>query len=999
MHVKNQNGLVVKKFSFFIVLMFLSISSLANPGAVDVLVSKDGIPLESYEVKIDEIVYKTDGFGFVTIGMKPGVHFLNIKDGESYQSIKFIVVEQERTQVLVNLLQGQVLSDLSEPEQKKIITKDEKKTWGKVKVQLTSISGEPVCGARIYARGTQVEAKTNRAGVADVSIPTGEHVLSVTHPKYSTQVVRNVSVSSDKIDTHRVELTPSGMVLEDFVILAPNLKGSIQALIEVRRKASDLSDVMSAEQMAKSGDSDAAGSLKRVTGLTLKDGKYVYVRGLGERYSSTLLNGISLPSPDPSRRVVPLDLFPVQFLDSMIIQKSYSPNQPGEFGGGVVQLKTKAMPEKFYAQISLSQTQNSNNGPLQTYQGGGSDWLGVDDGSRKLDPRAQQNPQVILQNNHHALEDQQNISYPEMAIAVGDSYKRSAFKVGYTLSGLYKDHINYQVEERNRYIKPEGTLVREDEYERQKTQKERTVGGIAGLQLELFKNHQVTANYINLRNSTDYVAILEGKNAEGNTIRENQIEWAARTLQTVMVQGENKIPSLNKIKFDWHFSQSKARRDEPYRIQSRYSPNSEGTFVFNPNDNTAYERRYYDLQERAEQRGLGVESPFPFFGKRKGKISLGLSKMVKARTSGMSRFSVDPTGTPCQANLSENLDSIFDTCEDSFRVTNTTRPTDNYFARQELTAYHFNSHWPLLQSLTLTSGMRFENSLQAVDTISPFEQSAISSVLNTRDWLPGSSLTWKMKEQMQLRLAYSETISRPDLRELSDTLWQDFETGYDVQGNPNLRATVINSYDARWEWYFAPKENVSFGVFYKEFDSPIEQVFTAGSDPRISFFNVQGASIYGAEVELSKNFSFLSRRLSAFSITGNFAYILSDVSLGDLQNSETTQTNRPLQGQSDYTANMLLDYDSESLKLNASLAYNVYGPRIAYTAPEGLPNVWEMPFHQLDFVLRKKMGKNWSLQTKIKNILNPQVRLEQEGQVWQAYRRGQSFTIGIGASI
>ena len=200
-----------------------------------------------------------------------------------------------------------------------------------------------------------------------------------------------------------------------------------------------------------------------------------------------------------------------------------------------------------------------------------------------------------------------------------------------------------------------------------------------------------------------------------------------------------------------------------------------------------------------------------------------------------------------------------------------------------------------------------------------------------------------------MRFAYSETISRPDLRELSDTLWQDFDTGFDVQGNPSLRATVIESYDARWEWYFSPKENLSFGLFYKDFLDPIENVFTAGSDPRISFFNVNGAVLYGAEVEISKNLGFLASWLSAFTVSGNYAYLVSDVVLGDIQNSEARESRRPLQGQSEYTTNFLIDYESQRLKMNASLAYNVYGKRIAYTAPDGLPNIWELPFPSVGF--------------------------------------------------
>ncbi len=979
--------------------MFVNVLAWAGPGAVDVLVSQSGLPLENYEVRIDQKTYQTDGFGFVTVALEPGNHTLNIKDGEKVQTVDFKIIESERTQLLLNFFSEGIVSDLSEPKKqektKTLVASDA----GDLNLKVLSVNGEPVARAKVYARGTQISGTTNRAGTVKMTLPTGAQVISVTHPKFSTQVVRDVNIATGEIELKTVELTPAGLVLEDFVVLAPNLKGSIQALIEVRRKASDVADVMSAEQMAKSGDSDAAGSLKRVTGLTLKDGKYVYVRGLGERYSSTLLNGVALPSPDPSRRVVPLDLFPVQFLDSMIIQKSYSPNQPGEFGGGVVQLQTKSMPDKGFFKATISNSINSNNGRLQGYKEGSTDWLGVDDGGRRLPEGAEDSPNRILENNRHALQTEDRDTLNDLSISMGDSWKMGPLRMGVTAAGLYKNQIGFLKEERNRYAKPQGELELEDNYLREKTQKEVTVGGILGHQMELFKNHSLTTNYINLRSSTDYVAVMEGENAEDNTIRQTEYEFAARTLQTIMFQGEDKFSSFNDLKFNWHFAESKARRDEPHRVTSRYSPNENGIFVYNPGDNTAYERRYYNLSEKADDFGFSVESPFPWFSKRKGKVAVGLNRTRKNRVSGMTRFALDPSGVPCDADLSSNLDNILGQCKGSFDAVNTTRPTDNYLARQRIDAYYFKSQWPLLKSLTLNTGIRYEDSVQKVDTVSPFDKDAIYSQLNTQDWLPGSSMTWKISKKMQLRLAQSETISRPDLRELSDTLWQDFDTGFDVQGNPSLKATVIEAYDARWEWYFAPKENLSFGVFYKNFENPIESVFTAGSDPRISFFNVDGATLYGVEVELSKNLGFVSSWLRRFTLAGNYAYIVSDVQLGNIQNSESNETNRPLQGQSGYTANFLLDYEHEPWRLNASLAYNVYGKRIAYTAPEGLPNIWEMPVNQLDFVMRKKLGKTLSLQGKIKNILNPKVRLEQEGKIWQASRRGQSFTLGIGMEI
>ena len=987
----------MKQFNSFILTLLFSLSVFADKGAVDVLVSKAGLPLENYTVRIGQKDYKTDSFGFVTLGLEEGDHILNIKDGESYKTIPFQVVATERTQLLVNIFDKEIVSDLTQPEELKKANKLVSSENGDLAIQLKSVNGEPISGARVYARGTQVNGTTNRKGFVKLSLPVGQQVISITHPKFSTQVVRNIAIQKGGVETRNVELTPSGLVLEDFVVLAPNLKGSIEALIEVRRKASDVADVMSAEQMAKTGDSDAAGSLKRVTGLTLKDGKYVYVRGMGERYSATLLNGVALPSPDPSRRVVPLDLFPVQFLDSMIIQKSYSPNQPGEFGGGVVQLQTKSIPKEFFFKAGISQTINSNDGNMLTYQGSSTDWLGVDDGRRKAPQGAVENPQLFANVTGHNTEQQVNETLPDFSFSTGNSWKMGASRLGFNLSGLYKDDINFQREERFRYEFSTGSALAEEDYIRDKTTKERTVGGIAGIGIELFKNHKINTNYINLRNTTDYVGILEG-NAENGFGRETQLEFAARTLRTFMVQGESEIPQVNDIKFNWSFSESNARRDEPGRVRYITSPNTDGDFVVDPSLENSYERRFYDLQERATDRSIAVESHFPWFGKRKGNVQVGFSQTNKNRKSAMTRYDFDASGVPCQ-NLGAPLDQVFAECGDSFTFKSNTQPTDRYTASQEINAYFFKTKWPLLRSLELSSGMRFEDSTQQVDTLSPFEKDPIFTQLNTRDWLPGSSLTWKMNKKMQVRLAYSETISRPDLREMSSTRWQDFESGFDVLGNPNLKATIIEAYDARWEWYFGRRENLSFGVFYKDFTNPVESTFVVATDTSIGFINAQGANIYGAEVEFSKNLNFISKWLRNWSLSGNYAYIESAVNLGDVTAIDSFSNNRPLQGQSPYMVNLLLDYESERLNMNTGLAYNVYGKRIAFLGPDGNPDIYEQPFHQVDFVIRKKLGRTLSLQGKIKNLLDSEVRLEQDGQKWQAFRRGRIFTLGVGMEI
>ncbi|MCJ8276610.1 MAG: hypothetical protein MJK18_07195, partial [Bdellovibrionales bacterium] len=483
---------------------------------------------------------------------------------------------------------------------------------------------------------------------------------------------------------------------------------------------------------------------------------------------------------------------------------------------------------------------------------------GVDNGGRQL-PEDVINGEDISQlfqgtTRHRITEDTEGRgaeTLPEFSFSLGDGWGGNKFKLGYTFSGLYKDNLNFVDEQRARFREGGGQLVNEERYTRSKATKERVIGGILGVSTQIMKNHKINVNYIGIRNTTDYVAVLEGQNQNENTIRQTEREFAARILKTVLVQGESELKEFNNTKFTTYFSSSRARRDEPSRILDVYSPDDEGNYVFNLNDNTTYQRRYYDLQENVQDLGLTASTAFPWFSGRKGQVSAGFSQLAKTRESTMRRFGFDGNNQQCPFDMSQDLDQIFTNCGDFINPRNVTQPTDNYNATQDLQAYHFTTKWPLLSSVTLNTGMRYEESVQKVTTISPLENSFILSELRTFNWLPGNSLTWKLNKKMQIRLAQSETISRPDLRELSNTVWQDFDLGYDVTGSPNLKATVIKNYDARWEWYFRRKENVSFGFFYKEFDKPIEQYFTNQTDPTIGFTNAQTAEDYGAEIEFS----------------------------------------------------------------------------------------------------------------------------------------------------
>ncbi|MEM9489552.1 MAG: carboxypeptidase regulatory-like domain-containing protein, partial [Myxococcota bacterium] len=269
---------------------------------------------------------------------------------------------------------------------------------GKVRGKLyTGAVREPVSGARVFVRGVPVEAVTDDEGVFELELPEGRYDLTIIHPRYITVNLRDVDVDANRPKELRVAAEPATAQLEDFVVTAPHIEGGVAGLVTERRESASVDEVIGVEEMSRSGDSDAAGALKRVTGITVVGGQFVYVRGMGERYSSTLLNGQYIPSPEPERRVVPLDLFSTDVLESVVIQKTPSPDSPGEFGGGVVQLRTRGFPDEFTlsASASLGAVTTATFRSRPGYRGGSFDVLGFDDGTRELSDTIRDNSPLV----------------------------------------------------------------------------------------------------------------------------------------------------------------------------------------------------------------------------------------------------------------------------------------------------------------------------------------------------------------------------------------------------------------------------------------------------------------------------------------------------------------------------------------------------------------------------------------------------------------------------
>jgi outer membrane receptor protein involved in Fe transport len=894
--------------------------------------------------------------------------------------------------------------------------------------------GKPVAGARIFVMGLSTETSTDGKGWFSLDVRPGMRRLTVVHPEYSTEQVDDVMVTGGQTVSVGVELKPAAVQLEAFTVTAPKIEGAVVALLDEKKESGAVSDVIGAEQMSKSGDSDAAAALKRVTGITVVDGKFVYVRGLGERYSSTLLNGSSLPSPEPEKRVVPLDMFPAELLDSVVIQKSFSPEMPGEFGGGSVQLRTRGFPSEFTANLSLSAGAllgtSFVDGPQ--YKGGKLDWLGIDDGTRAL-------PGIIPKDEALNLRDaitglgfpadelerfgeafpniwdiENGFTPPDLGLSasIGNSHDVRTAKVGYLVSLTYSNDWERKDKKSTIYNINEGVLEEFHSYQFRQLTNNITLAGIVNLGIDFGEFHKLRLTSILDRISDDEARVYWGQNRDvGGPIRITRLRWVERMLFAQQVHGFHQFPKAMDLQIDWRYTFSMATRLEPDRRTLRWDQEGESDMWLLSNRAENAQRFYSTLTDFNHDVGLDLSLPFLQWFGLEAKAKAGFTTMLKDRAVDSRRLKFYRFGTEVGLHdeiLGQPGEVVFSPeyiGPGWFQIIEFTMPTDNYQATQQVFAGYAMIDLPLGAGFRLVTGARVEHSDQHVKTFELFVEppTEVVAKLETTDVLPAAALTWELPHDMVLRAAYARTLSRPDFRELSEACYNDVTGGRLYCGNADLKRAVLDNVDLRWEWYLAPGETLSFGAFYKHFDDPIEIIVKPTAQLSIEPENANEANNMGLELEWRKSLDFITPKLQDLYVSGNVTLVYSRIKLRE--GTLNTTRNRPLQGQSPYVINFTLGYDNVDIGTSIAILYNVFGKRIAEVGAkpsptaDGLPDVYEQPFHQLDLVYKQKLPLGFSLGFKAKNLLDLPALYTQGGKQTERWRKGRYFGVSLSMSF
>ncbi|HET9483838.1 MAG TPA: TonB-dependent receptor [Xanthomonadales bacterium] len=1031
-----------------VLALSLRLAFAAEPARIELYAFDAGAPVADAVVRVDGVARgRLDADGALHLDLASGAHTILIeRGGSAVWTHRIELGDGESAQLIATL--GDAPSTLSEStgdtdpvraESQAAASGPPGTLAGRI---VSSADGAAVVGARVFVAGTPLSVRTDARGEFSLAVPPGTYTLSAVAPDFGARTIEGVAIASSETTTQAIELVPTGVELPEFVVLEPYIQGSLAAFAEERRATSAVSEILGAEQISRQGDSDVAGALKRVTGLTLVDGRYVYVRGLGERYSSVLLNGAQIPSPDPTRRVVPLDLFPTEILEGIGVQKTFSSDMPGEFGGGTIQLRTKTFPDAFFLRLqgTLGYAQGTTFEDGLRYEGGDRDWTGFDDGSRALPgslaaatsdgtflrERSPFNPEGATPGEIETFGedlagafdvDRESIA-PNSGFAgsIGNSWTlRDDWRLGFLAAVRYAQSWDTGEERRSSYTFSNAGLELKDDVEIDDTT--RAIDGSAFLTggIELGADHRLRYTGTLVRQTEDEAKITEGLDDNQQT-RITELEWIENSLRAHQLGGEHRLPLLRGLGFEWLYTTATAERDVPNKRRYRYDliedGENQGDYAFSQrSDNLLV--NFEGLLDESDSLDVALKLPIPLGESSSLTLSLGASRLERERDASIRRFAFQAPqpGGPVSPEvfLLPSLEQILtdgNIDPQGFRLFEATRATDNYTAEQSLDALFASADLALGDRFRAVAGARREDNFQQVTTFSISSATAepVVSTLEESDLLPSLSLSWWLDDDSQVRAIYAETLNRPDFRELSPAPYTDPLQDAEALGNPELETASIKNYDLRYEYYFSPTESFSAALFLKDFTSPIELLRIPGVGVLLTLDNALEARNYGVELDLYKTLSFMEtwrfgERFGAddwldwtkFYVSANYSWIESEVTLDPLSGISQTNQSRPLQGQSPYVVNLQAGYKDEVAGREVTVLYNRFGERIAQVGIAGAPDVYEQPANQLDLVWQERLADELKLKVRLRNLLDPTVEFVQGGEPTREFKRGREI--------
>ncbi len=875
--------------------------------------------------------------------------------------------------------------------------------------------GAPIAGAQVQVTGTDIHTVSAIDGRYTLqNVPVGPVSITARMLGYGPKTVTGLVVTSKDVVEQNVSLEPSVVQLEEVAVTAEAEKGSLNQALDTQKNSSSVINVISAEQIEKSPDSDAGQAVQRVSGVSVEDGKYVIVRGLGERYTTTALNGATIPSAETDRKVVPLDLFPSNLLDGITTTKTFTPDQPGDFSGARVDLKTKEFPAGRQINIGVSAGFNTavtgqNLAKAPTVSG---DWFGNGASQRALPSnvaaagdlqgtnQSQVNSLIASFRNVWSPDNGTGNGAGGFNASIGGEDPLFHHMVGYLASFSY----GYAQEIRKDQVKgitklgPENeTALPLNQYSGQSAIGTVLWGGLVNLSTRIGSGSKFEFNNTFTRGADNSVEDLGGFNEEfANDFVFSRLTYVQRSVRTNQLVGNHLIGQRNYL--TWQVANSGISRDEPDRSDIGYLARPTGA----DSSLEAYQwfgqtrfatRTWSQLNQSNWDMGANWQHSFGSLD-RPWNVKAGGAWRTASRDVDIRSYDIVNQGLPL-STLGAPPEQIFSQAniDASAFFMQANANGGRYNASEDVYAGYVQLEFPLTQRLQLVGGARLEAWTVDVASVTTSGQTVDANPSKT-DILPSLALNYVLSADQNLRFAATQTVSRPEYRELSPISYFE-QVGFAVtQGNPALNRALIQNVDLRWEWFPHSGEIISAGVFYKHFDSPIEKVYiqSAGAN-LLSYVNASGADNYGLELEARKNLAFAGNFMQAFTAFANVTLMKSSITVGNDSISAATNPVRPMVGQSPYIVNAGLLWVKNAWA--ASLLYNVQGQRILEAGTGGIPDAYEKPRNMIDATVQIPVLRNLTAKVEAKNLLNAQYLFEQGDVVRQSYYSGRIFGVSF----
>lgn len=848
--------------------------------------------------------------------------------------------------------------------------------------KVSNEKNEPVVSASVGVAG-KGGTTTGTDGTFTLALPFGKYEITVSAVGYETKIISDVDVASGTANEVNVVLAVKTRQEQGIVISARTTlrKETVNSLIQFQKNTNTVASVISAESIRRSPDRNTGEVLKRTPGTSIQEGKFIVVRGLADRYNQALLDGILLTSTEPDRKTFSFDLIPAPMIDNLVINKAFVPEYPGEWAGGLIQVNTKDIPTRNFFNIQVGTgftTQTTGKTFYRDPQGGKLDWLGIDNGTRALpasyttkssfDTASAAGKIALGKSLRNAWSPEAYRAPVNVSFQANGGFSTKLFnkKLGGIFGIIYSKNNRYQDAENRRNVLDDvnKNFTIENSFADDRYVKEVSVGALGSLSLQLNSRNKVTVKALANVNNTNLVTIRNGfdRSRPDSILMGNEFTFRQNTFFTTQVTGDHTLVQPLKLKWYGAFSILDGYNPDQRRLlYSKQNPQDEFSAVIsNSLSQQSGSRIYQNLSDYIYTAGGDLTYSFNAFDNQKQALKGGYMLQIKDRLYDAKLFAnFLPIDNPVLRRLP--ADQIFNpenfgTGEDNkFAFGAIKNKNFRYMANTILNAGYLQLDNQLTGKVRVVWGARVENYDQLVGSVKTWDPRHFRT--NVTDVLPGLNATYKLNSRTNVRLSGSQTVIRPELRELSFLNLYDFELNASVQGLPTLKRTKVTNADLRYEFYPRAGEVVTAGVFYKYFKNPIEQLFNEGSGGASTFTyqNPEKARSYGVEVELRKKLDFVEG-LRNFTFQSNVAFVNSRV------NDPAFNLDRPLQGQSPYLLNLGLLYDLEKQGLNATLLFNQIGHRIYLvgdkSAGSGSPDIYEAPRPLLDFQLAKKLLKN-----------------------------------------